>query len=57
MRWYRLDVISRPADGPLDPRGSVECEAFWRSPINRGSHHEVSDFMRGGGRWYYLAAT
>jgi len=57
MRWYRLDVINRAAGGPLGSHGTVEFEAFWRSPIDSGSHHEVSDFMREGGRWYYLAAT
>ncbi|WP_439563835.1 YchJ family protein [Microcella sp.] len=55
LRWYRLDIIDRSAGGPLDARGEVEFEAFWRSPDARGSQRERSTFVREGGRWYYVA--
>lgn len=51
-RWYRLDILDRTAGGPLDVRGTVEFEAFFRG----GSQRENSYFVREGGRWYYLAA-
>ncbi|MDO9589824.1 MAG: YchJ family protein, partial [Microcella sp.] len=54
LRWYRLDIIDRKAGGPLDTRGEVEFEAFWRSPDDRGSQRELSGFVREGGRWYYV---
>ncbi len=56
VRWYRLDILDRTAGGPLDARGEVEFEAYWRSPDDRGSQRERSRFVREGGRWYYLDA-
>jgi SEC-C motif-containing protein len=55
LRWYRLDILDRVAGGPLDTRGEVEFEAFWRSAEARGSQRERSSFVREGGRWYYVA--
>ena len=55
LRWYRLDIVDRLAGGPLDSRGEVEFEAFWRSSDARGSQRERSSFVREGGRWYYVA--
>lgn len=55
LRWYRLDILDRVAGGPLDARGEVEFEAFWRSADTRGSQRERSAFAREGGRWYYVA--
>jgi len=56
VRWYRLDILDRAAGGPLDSRGEVEFEAYWRSPADRGSQHERSRFLRENGSWYYLDA-
>lgn len=53
-RWYRLDVLSTTAGGMFDDEGTVQFEAFHRSPGGRGSQHEVSRFVREDGRWYYL---
>ncbi len=55
VRWYRLDILDRTAGSPLDARGEVEFEAFWRSPTDRGSQRERSTFVREQGRWYYVA--
>ncbi len=55
LRWYHLDILDRVAGGPLDARGEVEFEAFWRSADTRGSQRERSAFVREGGRWYYVA--
>ncbi len=55
LRWYRLDILDRVAGGPLDARGEVAFEAFWRSPDAHGSQRERSGFARDGGRWYYVA--
>ncbi len=55
-RWYRLDIIKRTAGGPLDTRGTVTFDAFWRSGDDRGAQREVSNFARENGRWFYVAA-
>ncbi len=53
-RWYRLDVLRTEAGGLLDDTGLVEFRAHHRSPAGTGALHEVSRFVREGGRWLYL---
>lgn len=55
LRWYRLDILARSRGGMLDSDGTVEFEAFYRSPDGPGSQHEVSRFVREDGRWSYLS--
>lgn len=55
LRWYRLDIIDRDGGGPLDARGEIEFEAYWRSPDGRGSQRERSLFVRDDTTWYYVA--
>ena len=55
-RWYRLDILDRTAGGPLDTRGTVEFEAFWRSTETQGSQRESSEFVREDGQWFYVSA-
>ncbi|WP_372342905.1 YchJ family protein [Paeniglutamicibacter sp. ZC-3] len=52
--WGDLDIIRTEAGGPFDTRGIVEFEAHYRLLNQPGSQREVSNFMREGGRWYYL---
>jgi SEC-C motif domain protein len=52
--WYRLDVLATTAGGPLDRDGTVEFEAHFRHDGKRGSQHELSQFRREDGRWYYV---
>jgi len=54
VRWYRLDVIATSGGGAFDTAGTVEFEAFWRSPAGRGSMREVSRFVRGDEGWQYV---
>ncbi|WP_318243950.1 MULTISPECIES: YchJ family protein [Oerskovia] len=56
VTWRRLDVVATSAGGPLDRTGVVEFVAHYRSAETRerGSLHEVSAFVREGGRWYYV---
>lgn len=56
VTWRRLDVVATSAGGPLDRTGVVEFVAHYRSAETRerGSLHEVSSFVREGGRWYYV---
>lgn len=56
VTWRRLDVLATSAGGPLDQAGVVEFVAHFRSAESRerGSLHEVSSFVREGGRWFYV---
>ena len=56
VTWRRLDVGATSAGGPLDRTGVVEFVAHFRSAETRerGSLHEVSSFVREGGRWFYV---
>ncbi len=57
MRWIRLDIVRRERGGPLDRDGVVEFRALYRRDGERGELHEVSTFVREGGRWRYVAAA
>ena len=56
VTWRRLDILSTRAGGPLDRTGIVEFVAHYRSTSTRerDSLHEVSSFVREGGRWFYV---
>jgi SEC-C motif-containing protein len=62
IRWYRLDIVDRTAGGPLDAEGIVEFVAYFKplpgdtgGAVAAGSQHEISRFVREGGRWYYVS--
>lgn len=57
IRWYRLDIVATAAGTPFDTTGTVEFEAFRRSPTARGSQREVSQFVREDRRWFYVDGT
>lgn len=54
LHWYRLDILGRTGGGMLDTTGTVEFRASYRIDSQPGSQHEVSRFVREGGRWYYV---
>jgi SEC-C motif-containing protein len=63
LRWFRLDILSRTAGGPLDTEGTVEFSASYRMPATSpgarretGVQHENSRFARIGARWLYVDA-
>lgn len=53
-RWTRLDILSTRSGGPFDTTGQVAFRAWWRTEDDRGVLEETSDFVREGGRWYYV---
>ena len=55
--WKNLEIISTEAGGPFDSTGVVEFSARYVLLGQREYQHEVSDFVREGGRWYYLDAV
>jgi len=54
VRWTRLDVLEVRGGGPFDTEGTVEFQAHHRVDGVPGSQHEVSRFVREGGRWFYV---
>lgn len=56
IRFYRLDILDTVAGGPLDDKGIVEFEAFYKGAAT-GSQRERSSFSRTDGRWIYTAGA
>jgi SEC-C motif domain protein len=54
QRWTRLDIEETRSGGAFDSAGQVTFAAWWRTPDDRGVLRETSDFVREGGRWYYV---
>lgn len=54
MRWRRLDIVATAGGGPFDTEGTVKFRAHYRQMAERGVLHEVSRFVRTGGRWLYV---
>jgi len=60
LRWTRLDILRTTGGGMLSIDGTVEFRAHYRSGSRdgaAGSQHEVSRFVREGGRWFYVDAV
>ncbi|MDM7854746.1 YchJ family protein [Cellulomonas alba] len=54
VTWRHLDVVRTEHGSPWDTAGTVEFTAHFASPAGRGRLHEVSRFVREGGRWFYV---
>ena len=52
--WRTLQIVDVVAGGPEDATGIVEFRASFRGPDGAGVLHERSNFVREGGRWFYL---
>lgn len=57
QRWYRLDILGFTQGGLLDSEGTVEFRAWHKLDGTASSRHEVSRFVREGGRWMYREAV
>ncbi len=55
-KWYRLDIERTERGGLLDSDGIVSFRAFYRHPHGPGEQHEVSQFVREDGQWFYVGA-
>lgn len=55
--WRNLEIVRVEAGGPFDETGVVEFVAHYIVLGHRESQHEISDFVREDGRWYYLDAA
>ncbi|RIJ70146.1 hypothetical protein D1871_20090 [Nakamurella silvestris] len=56
IHWTGLEILGSTRGTMFDTEGTVEFRASYRSPEGAGSQQELSNFVREGGRWYYLDA-
>lgn len=52
--WQQLDVISCEAGGEDDNQGTVEFIATFKLNGQTNHLHEVSDFLKEDGQWFYV---
>lgn len=57
IRWFRLDILARRNGTFLDSRGEVEFTAHFRDGTEAGTQHEVSEFRKQDGHWFYVASV
>ncbi len=57
-KWQKLEIVSRTLGGLQDERGEVEFKAYYINPAGALIvHHELSEFLKEDGRWYYVRGT
>ena len=54
VRWTGLDVLATTGGSLLATEGTVEFRAHHVVDRAAGAQHELSRFLREGGRWLYL---
>ncbi len=52
--WLGLEIVRTTLGGEQDSRGIVEFIASYRDGEQIGRLHETSQFVKEGGKWYYL---
>ena len=52
VKWQRLEIIETKLDNPN--KGIVEFKAFFEENGQQGIIHEISEFQRKLGLWYYV---
>ncbi len=53
LDWQRLEIRNVEAGGPDDEKGFVEFVARYRKNAKAFDHHEIAEFVRREGRWYF----
>lgn len=51
--WIGLDIVSTDAGQADDDKGLVEFKAHYRVKGERQQHHELSEFIKKDGEWFY----
>ena len=52
--WQRLEIVATKKGGIKDSKGVVEFKAFYRENGEDHVMHEISQFTKINGRWFYL---
>lgn len=51
--WRGLEILATDKGGQADSKGQVEFLARYVLGNEEQNHHEISDFVRKDGRWYF----
>lgn len=54
IEWHGLTIVERTAGGGLDSTGTVEFRARFQRGDARLELHELSEFTRASGVWFYV---
>lgn len=52
--WKKLDIVNTSAGQEADEKGTVEFKAYFKLDGQQQIHHEISNFIKTDGRWYYV---
>ncbi len=52
--WHSLEILSAHKGGPDDTDGFVEFVARYREKGNMRQHHEVAEFKKEDGKWFFV---
>lgn len=55
-QWLGLEILETEAGGEEDQRGWVEFKAYFQGKEGKEAHHELSEFNRRKGKWYFSKA-
>lgn len=53
-QWEGLEIVATQAGGPDDIKGKVEFIARYRDGEVHRTHHELADFAKLDGAWYFV---
>lgn len=53
--WQGLEILSTEKGGPNDDWGQVEFKALFSADGKNSTHHELSEFNKKNGQWYFTA--
>lgn len=52
-KWEGLEIVSTEKGGPEDSWGKVEFRANYQAGKDMGTHHEISEFNKKDGQWFF----
>ena len=55
--WHGLQILGAEGGGPDDDQGKVEFIAEYTEKGGRVQHHEIAEFRRSDGQWYFFDGT
>jgi SEC-C motif-containing protein len=53
-KWTSLEIKRRSGGGPDDDEGTIEFVAWYQRAGRSFRHHEIAEFKKQDGRWYYV---
>ena len=56
-QWHGFEIKSAEKGGPEDTTGTVEFIATYSTDDTTHNHHEIAEFKKQNGRWYFVDGT